>query len=57
VATNDSHLEKTATEDGTKRTIDPPFTVEELSRALAAAKLEEKELIRQPLGMATASKA
>jgi 1,4-dihydroxy-2-naphthoyl-CoA synthase len=41
--TNDLHLEKTATQKDSDRTSDTPFTVEELTRALTAAKFEEKE--------------
>jgi hypothetical protein len=41
--TNRLDLEKIATEKESDRTSDTPFTVEELTRALTAADLEEKE--------------
>jgi hypothetical protein len=43
VTTNGLHLEKTATQKESDRISDTPFTVEELTRALTAARFEEKE--------------
>ena len=41
--TNGLHLEKIATQKESDWTCDTPFTAEELTRALTAVRLEEKE--------------